>query len=945
MDTFQDVVGSIQHRIHAFNHQISQIYQKIDHLRQINNPVIENLFSIDQEYLHGHSKCNDVQIIITGTPGVGKSSYINQLIDYPLLPTNFSLSNSCIWKIYYSQEPRVIIQNYPVNADKGDNSNCLSQVVQIEINDYQELQAIYKSSIFTKKSDFNCYKIITLYWPLAALKENISIIEITSSLWHLLADKISSVISSSYLALIYILDATLLIDQTIKQINDFRDSIQQLNNGIKSHHIMKSMLFACNKMDLINADRNPMSLSTYATLHDFLSKSWIGSRKQRCYNCISITTTDIAMAAFCKSSIQERLLHINDIFNYQISRENSVKIRNLKEYINSLSQNIQFLQEMVNLKMNHDPTYEINSENFRLRLCELESKLKKPTRKILNELMSSSNQIQRMEMIILDYCRKDQVHADLFHWQECDFHDFCWFQDMYSYAQNKVATKLLKKINESENIDQLLMQWRHDVLDDIRLYFNPFSAVKDQYRQQQDDHQNLSEWMKDQIHHWKDELPTLFQAMTIPAMLSFDCGYLGLATVTVYFIYNAYNIKPRLMQVLQATSHKMFHDLVSSPIIHLVRREQDKLLQQQLDSHLISHIETTLKAYEQIYRDISDDDMSHSIISSFKSILPQIQLIHQNLKVLDILYIEKFEFSSLDVMDYQTFPDHFVRDSDPRLLKCRIQHQHYRQLDVHLRHYNYQIEESNVDEILTLSQSLRKMDHQNVGKLQGILKHIHLTHCHLYFTYPSTACTLREFLNGSSDCIPAHYSSDFTKQLSAYQSMLSLATDICQGLAYIHERGFIHCHLTLDYVLLTSTCTAVICDIGSPKVENWIFDIETLSHYQLKLMQYMAPEILHRQIHNGRSDIYSFGLLLWEMWYGLSIDCHIENQSQTSRSNIIEMILQQPPPSLDITPIPEETFRIFVAQCLYAQPELRPSIQVCQQILYELRRRACTSDS
>lgn len=94
------------------------------------------------------------------------------------------------------------------------------------------------------------------------------------------------------------------------------------------------------------------------------------------------------------------------------------------------------------------------------------------------------------------------------------------------------------------------------------------------------------------------------------------------------------------------------------------------------------------------------------------------------------------------------------------------------------------------------------MDHKNIGKLQGILKHVHLTHCQLYFAYPNMMCTLREFLNDSSECVPAHYPADFGKRQSAYQSILSLATDICQGLEYIHERGFIHRHLTLDHILV-----------------------------------------------------------------------------------------------------------------------------------------------
>ena len=31
---------------------------------------------------------------------------------------------------------------------------------------------------------------------------------------------------------------------------------------------------------------------------------------------------------------------------------------------------------------------------------------------------------------------------------------------------------------------------------------------------------------------------------------------------------------------------------------------------------------------------------------------------------------------------------------------------------------------------------------------------------------------------------------------------------------------------------------------------------------------YMAPEVFHSQVYDSKADIYSLGLLMWEMWYG-----------------------------------------------------------------------------
>ena len=106
----------------------------------------------------------------------------------------------------------------------------------------------------------------------------------------------------------------------------------------------------------------------------------------------------------------------------------------------------------------------------------------------------------------------------------------------------------------------------------------------------------------------------------------------------------------------------------------------------------------------------------------------------------------------------------------------------------------------------------------------------------------------------------------------------------------------------------------------------------------------MAPEVLSQQPHDSRSDIYSLALLLWELWYGQNVDCYLQHQLQISQNLTNQEITQWPSLSLDIIPEPEETYKIFITQCWYTEPQLRPRIQVCLQVLYELRQRCYISN-
>ncbi|MCG8408403.1 MAG: protein kinase, partial [Phycisphaerales bacterium] len=53
-----------------------------------------------------------------------------------------------------------------------------------------------------------------------------------------------------------------------------------------------------------------------------------------------------------------------------------------------------------------------------------------------------------------------------------------------------------------------------------------------------------------------------------------------------------------------------------------------------------------------------------------------------------------------------------------------------------------------------------------------------------------------------------------------------------------------------------------IADVGQAKAE---IDITgTLAGTPV----YMAPEVFHSRVYGTKADIYSLGLIMWEMWYG-----------------------------------------------------------------------------
>ena len=111
---------------------------------------------------------------------------------------------------------------------------------------------------------------------------------------------------------------------------------------------------------------------------------------------------------------------------------------------------------------------------------------------------------------------------------------------------------------------------------------------------------------------------------------------------------------------------------------------------------------------------------------------------------------------------------------------------------------------------------------------------------------------------------------------------IKLAKDILRGLIYLHNRKpypLIHRDIKTSNILLTGAKTAKIADFGLSKFytidKNLSSDNLTSleSNYskseltnEVGTERYMAPEILNQKSYNYKADIYSCGIVLYELF-------------------------------------------------------------------------------
>src|SRR5262245_1127172 len=154
------------------------------------------------------------------------------------------------------------------------------------------------------------------------------------------------------------------------------------------------------------------------------------------------------------------------------------------------------------------------------------------------------------------------------------------------------------------------------------------------------------------------------------------------------------------------------------------------------------------------------------------------------------------------------------------------------------------------------------------------------------------------------------------------------AQQISQGLAAAHERGITHRDLKPENLFVTTDGRVKILDFGLAKLRpqrNEPVSSEVLTEKQITdpgtvmgTVGYMSPEQVRGQVVDHRSDIFSFGSVLYEMLSGRRAF------RGNSSAETMSAILREDPPDLSETNTSTTPgLQRLVDHCLQKKPEQR----------------------
>lgn len=147
------------------------------------------------------------------------------------------------------------------------------------------------------------------------------------------------------------------------------------------------------------------------------------------------------------------------------------------------------------------------------------------------------------------------------------------------------------------------------------------------------------------------------------------------------------------------------------------------------------------------------------------------------------------------------------------------------------------------------------------------------------------------------------------------ERIAEIAAQVAEGLAFAHEHGVVHRDIKPSNIMILRNGVAKITDFGIALIPS---SSRTLAGMVLGSPKYMSPEQVVGQDVDGRSDIFSLGVLLYEMLTG---------QPPFSGENIsavmFRILNEMPTAPRTLKPELPEAFDYIVAKALAKHPDDR----------------------
>ncbi|XP_058949859.2 dual serine/threonine and tyrosine protein kinase-like isoform X1 [Pocillopora verrucosa] len=860
-------------------------------------------------------------VLVAGETSSGKSTLLNLILGEQLLPYSVLSTTSTICELRYGDIPKLVV--HFKNKELGDTTKTVVLDEPSEASEQSYLQQISKFvHLKTDREKGSDYEKIELFWPHNLLKENIVIVDSPGIGESTIMDDIVKEYLPEAFAFIYVINSENAGGIQRDRVEKLIEHARQISLDKQRESSSNCALFVCNKWDQVPSKESDEV------------KNYVVTKLTQCWPSLDPESQIIYMSAK-EASEAQKLGVVTEEFAELM---NGIKSMVLKSIEARLQIQWRWLDYLLARMALHTKAFIRNSSEDRKNVIDrmkfITDRLQSIERQqgtVSKELQSYlENKTDHAVSTLSRYLKSSEVIEQFSLWTLDDVPNTeeSW-ELTKNYIQKALMRRLQEKIEEWEEKNHIFSDARASL---IQYFQERFSYVEGQLRMLEG-----SVLAGDAVGSGSDPLASddfsvaekVIIGVTSPIWVP-----VGLVVLVVSVpVVGAIAVKEKLENWNKIRQYN------KDKCAFMAKASQEYLNEAAEEQHLKSYVMEQLKEAEvclkqvleripqlieedkMLCQQLRDENRSKKEVEDFYQPLHERSVkIRDEMALFGIKEVRTMDIScdDLEWQDYAPLGKGAFAAVYRGKLKMRGKD---KPVDVAVKVWNEELNEDTASDILSESEILRKLNYPFIVKFYGTALHKEGERLKAILVMELCKENLRHIFR-HEDNIPGKSST-----ATATRDVIGWAKDIANALEYIHRQGIVHRDLKLENILLSQENIVKVADVGVSK------EAKAITGTMVGTPLYLAPEVIKSRLYDYKADIYSFGIMLWEMWYGIRALLDVGGNVHEFFEKVGEGVR---PKHVRGSKKPPPCWHELMQRCWDEKPDNRPDASECYEKLAEL---------